>query len=740
MPSIEIKNLEKWRFPLIILALLLASTGLLVNGFGGSQNTSNGNLSGNLLPTPTRSAAPTQTAYVQSNTFGTIVYGHWSPSFTQIRTVNTDGTNNFTIANLPSNIKDIHLLSNTKLLYIADTNDLDQGKRIVIYDVLNRRSDTVVQTENNFVIDDVIISPDKSYIAWWEIKAGAKTSKTLLGSDSAVYLKNINTNVQSRVLYERAESTIPIHYPLFFDKNNRLFMDTFVPNQGRGFYLGVSYVEPENATRLISIPYLTKGKFSSQPIISPNDNKIAYLGYDPNAKLQLEIELPEILKRNEFDNPNLIQLLDLDTLTLQTIADSRDGKQYGPVAFSSDGKYLIYPIYQVKIVDGKTTLDKVNEIETYDLSDGAAKRIKTDNLPFSNRIIDYINNQLVYAETQTDDVASLGETYEPMIKKFVTYDLNEDKLSPYAESKNIQFLSYQPRSKKTGEIITLDETLQKLNLEEKYEGLQLSQVIVPEAKIVKNRAVQQNNIVTHENTTLDPDPTATPSLPPGCSSAGCPGCCDIFVRLCGGSCGHHPESSCPAWDRLMGSGYKCYASPLYLYPEKTTSVEIKPKVADKVYSSWPPLTDQTWKLIANPNGDLTHEGKTFNKIEYSYISSDVSAPIAGVVSNIRDLKQTLYDYGSKLGLINKELADFTKFWVTELGKYESGYFFISHFDKEKASKIMNFDINPKSDTFIQVIMYFKPLEKPYTPKLPDFPEIPERRGFTVVDWSGIVDW
>lgn len=98
-----------------------------------------------------------------------------------------------------------------------------------------------------------------------------------------------------------------------------------------------------------------------------------------------------------------------------------------------------------------------------------ATRLKTDNLPASNRIIDYINNQLVYAETQTVDVAQLGETYEPMIKKFVTFDLNEDKLSPYAESKNIQFLSYQPRSSKTGRIIALDETLQKLNTAGKYD-------------------------------------------------------------------------------------------------------------------------------------------------------------------------------------------------------------------------------------------------------------------------------
>lgn len=111
-----------------------------------------------------------------------------------------------------------------------------------------------------------------------------------------------------------------------------------------------------------------------------------------------------------------------------------------------------------------------------------------------------------------------------------------------------------------------------------------------------------------------------------------------------------------------------------------------------------------------------------------------------MVSNILNLRQTLYDYGSKLGLINRELADFTEFWIAELGKYESGYFFISHFDKESALKIMSFDISPKSDTFIQVIMYFKPLEKPYTTEAPDFPAIPERKGFTVVDWSGIVDW
>ena len=46
-------------------------------------------------------------------------------------------------------------------------------------------------------------------------------------------------------------------------------------------------------------------------------------------------------------------------------------------------------------------------------------------------------------------------------------------------------------------------------------------------------------------------------------------------------------------------------------------------------------------------------------------------------------------------------------------------------------------ISPKPDTVIRILMDFKPLKKAI--KVPEFkiPEVPLRKGFSVIEWGGI---
>lgn len=195
---------------------------------------------------------------------------------------------------------------------------------------------------------------------------------------------------------------------------------------------------------------------------------------------------------------------------------------------------------------------------------------------------------------------------------------------------------------------------------------------------------------------------------------------------------------------IRANGYKCYDSPLYLYPEEPIEVSIKVKNAVILSGNPPYDPDKGWQVTAYPDGTLVKLVKRralkLNRIDYSYSSSS-TPPKTGFISSRGQLPLKLRWYAQKLGLAGREVKDFVTFWTTELPP--APYYFVSHF--ENPSKIMGFDITPKPDTFIQAIMYFRPLYPPNYPDLtnppnsPNFPSIPVRSGFTAVDWSGIID-
>src|SRR3990167_6534063 len=73
-----------------------------------------------------------------------LIYGVWEQNGTTVHAVNTDGTGDTVIARLPLAVKNVQSLSSTQLLYIADTNSRDHGKRIVSYDIMSQTEQTVV--------------------------------------------------------------------------------------------------------------------------------------------------------------------------------------------------------------------------------------------------------------------------------------------------------------------------------------------------------------------------------------------------------------------------------------------------------------------------------------------------------------------------------------------------------------------------------------------------------------------
>ncbi|MBI4084509.1 MAG: hypothetical protein HY431_01245 [Candidatus Levybacteria bacterium] len=186
----------------------------------------------------------------------------------------------------------------------------------------------------------------------------------------------------------------------------------------------------------------------------------------------------------------------------------------------------------------------------------------------------------------------------------------------------------------------------------------------------------------------------------------------------------------------------CDAKPIiYLYPTKPTLVDVVLTVPGEVVVSDPLYPVGGWKnVLAYPDGQLIYKGKTYKELFYEAAITPIDIPKNGIIVEKEQIQAELEKIGFRLGLIKHELADFVSFWTDRLSKSDSPYMMISVFSPEDKEKIDKVTISPTPDTFIQFIMYYKPLEHPYPIApliLPNEP--PKRIGFTAVEWGGILD-
>jgi len=174
---------------------------------------------------------------------------------------------------------------------------------------------------------------------------------------------------------------------------------------------------------------------------------------------------------------------------------------------------------------------------------------------------------------------------------------------------------------------------------------------------------------------------------------------------------------------------------IYLYPTKPTTIkiEIHPRgnllKTDSLYNQ----KINGWLVNANPNGIIN------NSVNYLYYEAllPVPAPSQGYVVSYRDLFNFSKSYVQKLGLNEAESNEFIKFWQQKLPY--SPYYFVSHLDINTINKIYPLKITPAPDNLLRVELYFKPLMQTQPAEEPSYPTVNPRKGFTAVEWGGILD-
>lgn len=248
-------------------------------------------------------------------------------------------------------------------------------------------------------------------------------------------------------------------------------------------------------------------------------------------------------------------------------------------------------------------------------------------------------------------------------------------------------------------------------------------------------------------------PKSTPT-PPLQATCGIAGSSQIFVNIEGTCCiedgPKRQNEACCSNLPIAYSYYDpnlretidwCNAKPIiYLYPEKPTYVDVELSLPGKLTVSIPEYPKGGWKnVLAYPDGTLFYNKNIYRELFYESLVTPTDTPEKGFVVESKNLSVFIKDFTMKLGLNDWESNEFLEYWIPKLSTTKSPYFFVSVFDQSTKDTIDKVRIQPQPDTFIQMIIYFKPLKENKTVAPLSISETPPRRGFTAVEWGGIID-
>ncbi|MDB5162276.1 MAG: hypothetical protein JWM52_784 [Candidatus Saccharibacteria bacterium] len=180
----------------------------------------------------------------------------------------------------------------------------------------------------------------------------------------------------------------------------------------------------------------------------------------------------------------------------------------------------------------------------------------------------------------------------------------------------------------------------------------------------------------------------------------------------------------------------CGKPVVYLYPTKTTSVNVS--VGANVTVSEPFYNPSTgWKnVIAQPNGQLSYQGKSYDSLFWEGTGfGPYPAITSGTVVTRSQAESTIRAQLKAQGLNTKETNDFMDFWASRIPN--TAYVRLTWFSTKALNSLAPLAISPAPQTTIRVFLDMRGLDQPISMPAQHF-TAPARNGFTVVEWGGLL--
>lgn len=172
---------------------------------------------------------------------------------------------------------------------------------------------------------------------------------------------------------------------------------------------------------------------------------------------------------------------------------------------------------------------------------------------------------------------------------------------------------------------------------------------------------------------------------------------------------------------------------LYLYPKKTTKIEVRLSPDGKVIRTIPDYNHR-WRVKVREDGMI--DGQYRYLFYEAALDKKIELPRKGWSVRRDDLGGWFDTNLPEMGLNRAEAADLKEYWIGNLP--ESPFYTIRLIEPSVVNQRLGLKIHPKPDRLLRVLLSFTPsgkAEKIKAPKLAEF----RRKGFTAVEWGGILD-
>lgn len=189
------------------------------------------------------------------------------------------------------------------------------------------------------------------------------------------------------------------------------------------------------------------------------------------------------------------------------------------------------------------------------------------------------------------------------------------------------------------------------------------------------------------------------------------------------------------YDNNYGRLAECGKPVIYLYPK--TKTEAKVQVGANIRISEPNY-GAGWKVTAYPDGKIINsDGAVYENLYWEGLGrGEYPAIISGRIVKRENIEAELRHDLFALGLNEKESADFMEFWLPKMP--ETPYIRLTWLDTAEMNDLAPLVISPRPETVKRVFLDFAGQNTEATDLAPQKLNGFQRKGFTVVEWGGLL--
>ena len=183
---------------------------------------------------------------------------------------------------------------------------------------------------------------------------------------------------------------------------------------------------------------------------------------------------------------------------------------------------------------------------------------------------------------------------------------------------------------------------------------------------------------------------------------------------------------------------ECGKPVIYLYPEEEKEVSVKVHLMNGMTVSEPAHGADGWKVVARPDGVLKSlDGSE----EYPYLYWEGRGGLytrseQGWMVARESVAGFLDGKLIEMGLNDRERADFLEFWLPRM--QEKPWYFVTFMGTGVMDMVAPLEVSPRPDTVFRVLMDYEGMDVPRDVMSPrSLPRL-VRRGFTLVEWGGVL--